>query len=59
MKQVRYKKTVNFRVTDALDIMITDLARATHKNESEVIRDALVAYCSYYASRPHEIMKVA
>ena len=59
MRKTRYKRTIHFRVTDALSAMLMGLSEQTDKTESDLIREAVLAYCNRYQNKPGEIRKVA
>lgn len=59
MKKIIYEKTRNFRITTALDEAIANLSVKAHRQESDLIREAIWQFVQTYQDHPHEIRKVA
>ncbi len=57
MKKIIYARTRAFRSTPLLDQSLLALSETTNRNESELIREAVWKFCSYYKDRPTEILK--
>jgi predicted transcriptional regulator len=59
MKRTIYEFTKAFRCTNLLHEKLRSLADKTNRHESDLIRQAVAQYVSYYADHPDELVKVA
>ena len=59
MKKTIYECSRAFRLTNLLNDKLRSLADKTNRHESDLIRQAVAQYVSYYADHPDELVKVA
>ncbi len=57
MRKTIYARTRAFRSTPMLDETLLALSENTNRHQSELIRQAVWQFCSYYRNRPNELQK--
>jgi predicted DNA-binding protein len=57
MRKTIYARTRAFRSTPLLDETLQSLSDSTSRHQSELIREAVWQFCSYYRDKPSELRK--